>query len=540
MQPIAAAPTPALTPAPASDLASDTAAAPAARSESDAEGSPFQTMLAAALQVNGARVTPPPAPPKGSSQDQGAAQSPGESESTPPAGATHGATASSQTPSRGQASPGAKAIGKTRGPATAPGLVKAGACAAAEAAGDVAGNPAAGAAANTAQGPTTTGAPQAPKIGGAQMSLPATVAPACPTPSAAEKPKPASDADHPEPETDAAPATSIASTPESNLSLFQAAYIAYAWTAPQRQPATAEKPAATHRSATKSPAPGAMLAASQLVAPREQNISATGIGPAPTSKPEEDHTTATIGKHAAPAGEEQPAPSFGAGVKTIELVVQHDGRAARAAPDGTVPDGTAPDGTAPDGTAAAVPVHAPVSGLEAGAGAQVAAAPAAPVPIATSAGEVHASTEARQSTAAPEPPESLRADRITVQLPDDAGGARIQVAVRAGSVEARIVTPDAALTRHMETGLTELQGALTRQGFDEVKVSLSGARPVTDPAAAAWVPTAAGAASDTGDARHRGSSEGERRQLAEDRPNPYGDRQQQGRPNQRSRRERER
>jgi hypothetical protein len=531
MQPIAAAPTP----APASDLASDTAATSAARSEPDAEDSPFQTMLAAALQVNGARVTPPPTPPKGSPQDQGAAQSPGESESTPPDGATHGATASSQTPSRGQASPGAKAIGKTRGLATAPGLVKAGACAADEAAGDVAGNPAAGAAANAAQDPTTTGAPQAPKIGGAQMSLPAIAAPACATASAAEKPKPASDADPPESGTDAAPATSVASTPESNLSLFQAAYIAYAWTAPQRQPATAEKPAATDKSAIKSPAPGAMLAVSQSMAPREQNISATGIGPAPTSKPEEDHATATIGKHAAPAGEEQPAPSFGAGVKTIELVVQHDGRAAR-----TAADGAAPDGTAPDGTAAAVPVHAPVSGLEAGAGAQVAAAPAAPVPIAASAGEVDASTEARQSTAAQEPPESLRADRITVQLPDDAGGARIQVAVRAGSVEARIVTPDAALTRHMETGLTELQGALTRQGFDEVKVSLSGARPVTDPAAAAWVPTAAGAASDTGDARHRGSSEGERRQLAEDRPNPYGDRQQQGRPNQRSRRERER
>jgi hypothetical protein len=187
----------------------------------------------------------------------------------------------------------------------------------------------------------------------------------------------------------------------------------------------------------------------------------------------------------------------------------------------------------------AKPATAASGAAPAHAAAQAAAQAVAPhaAPIVDEPGP--AAPPVRAPALAPEPPVT-RPDRVTLQLPDDAGGARIQVAVRGGAVEARIVSSDTALAGRLEAGLPELEGALGRRGFEEVRVSMPQARSGGEPAAAAWVPTAPGGAADTGDARRRGSPDPDRRPAPEDRSTSPGDRREDGRPNQRSRRERER
>ena len=77
----------------------------------------------------------------------------------------------------------------------------------------------------------------------------------------------------------------------------------------------------------------------------------------------------------------------------------------------------------------------------------------------------------RHSSPSAGPPENAgTTDRVTLHLPDDAGGGRIQIAVRGDVVHARIMTEGDGSTHDMEAGLDELRGALSRQGFQETHV----------------------------------------------------------------------
>jgi nicotinate-nucleotide--dimethylbenzimidazole phosphoribosyltransferase len=201
--------------------------------------------------------------------------------------------------------------------------------------------------------------------------------------------------------------------------------------------------------------------------------------------------------------------------------------------------GTPQHDTEQDSTRSQVPsrVDAPTPALGAG----VTAPPAGQAQDAPSRSAPESVHEIRVPVEPPPTPHAP-ADRITLQLPDDAGGGRIHVSVRAGSVAARIVTPDPTLGRQLAAGLGELQGALARQGFDEVKLAVPAPRAAVPAGAeaAAMMPVASTGAGDPGDAQQRGSGDAGRRPSPEDRSTPYGGREQQGRHQQRSRRERER
>jgi hypothetical protein len=62
--------------------------------------------------------------------------------------------------------------------------------------------------------------------------------------------------------------------------------------------------------------------------------------------------------------------------------------------------------------------------------------------------------------------------RITMQLPTDQGSARIQIAVSNGTVVTRIMMPDATSAAHLSASSGELHDALTRQGFDAIKIAV--------------------------------------------------------------------
>jgi hypothetical protein len=131
------------------------------------------------------------------------------------------------------------------------------------------------------------------------------------------------------------------------------------------------------------------------------------------------------------------------------------------------------------------------------------------------------------------------ADRITVHLPDEAGGARIQVAVRGEAVHARIIAPDEAVGRELQNGLTELRSSLSRQGFQETHVRVD-ARPGLE---SGWAPAAASEAANAGDMQQQDSQNQERRERNREQESPRSDprqQHQQGRSQQRARRERER
>lgn len=81
---------------------------------------------------------------------------------------------------------------------------------------------------------------------------------------------------------------------------------------------------------------------------------------------------------------------------------------------------------------------------------------------------MNASTEVRHHDEPPGTPGGT--DRVTLHLPDEAGGGRVHIAVRGDVVHARIVPPDAIAGHDMESGLGDLRSALGRQGFEEAHV----------------------------------------------------------------------
>jgi hypothetical protein len=139
-------------------------------------------------------------------------------------------------------------------------------------------------------------------------------------------------------------------------------------------------------------------------------------------------------------------------------------------------------------------------------------------------------------------------DRVTLHLPDDAGGGRIQIAVRGDVVHARIVSADEAGTRELQAGADELRGALTRQGFQETHVRIDGGRVAADGwqrgAGAGMGAAAAGESAGSGDGRMHDSQQQDRRERHHGAPeDPRSDPRRQhpdGRSQQRARRERER
>jgi hypothetical protein len=162
-----------------------------------------------------------------------------------------------------------------------------------------------------------------------------------------------------------------------------------------------------------------------------------------------------------------------------------------------------------------------------------------PIAQETSTPAAEAPAEVRHFDEAPQ--RAVPTDRVTLQLPDDAGGGRIQIAVRGDVVHARIMSADEAGTREMQAGLDELRSALTRQGFQETHVRVDGGRVVAD----GWMPAAAAKESaGAGDSRPQDSQAQERKERRQDAPeDPRPDPRRQhpdGRSQQRSRRERER
>lgn len=139
-------------------------------------------------------------------------------------------------------------------------------------------------------------------------------------------------------------------------------------------------------------------------------------------------------------------------------------------------------------------------------------------------------------TAEPKEPPPQATDRVTVHLPDEAGGGRIQIAVRGDVVHARIVGGDQAMAARLDSGLGELHGALAQQGFQETHVRVDA--PIsTDKGWATPAGTPTG-----GDAKQHGSETPERRERDRAQHDPHSDPRQQrdGRSQQRARRERER
>jgi hypothetical protein len=119
---------------------------------------------------------------------------------------------------------------------------------------------------------------------------------------------------------------------------------------------------------------------------------------------------------------------------------------------------------------------------------------------------------------------TARPDRITLQLPSDQGSVRIQVAISNGTVAARILMPDPAEAARLSTASGELRDALTRQGFDNVRIAVP-------------APAAAGVLS-------QGSAESSSNRTPDRTPQhsftPASDRETSGRSQQRARRQRER
>jgi flagellar hook-length control protein FliK len=133
----------------------------------------------------------------------------------------------------------------------------------------------------------------------------------------------------------------------------------------------------------------------------------------------------------------------------------------------------------------------------------------------------------------------MPSDRVTVHLPEEAGGGRIQIAVRGDVVHARIVSPDEATTRQLETGLGELRGALAKQGFQEAHVQVD----PRGPADGAWITAAAAESGATGDSRQQETQTPERHERDRHQDGPRSEQRQQhqqGRSQQRARKERER
>jgi hypothetical protein len=146
------------------------------------------------------------------------------------------------------------------------------------------------------------------------------------------------------------------------------------------------------------------------------------------------------------------------------------------------------------------------------------------------------STPRAHATDQPDAPPAT--DRVTVHLPDEAGGGRIQISVRGETVHARIVGGDEMAARRLEDGLGELRGALARQGFQETHLRVDMAAP-SDAGLAPAASELAGA----GDSKQHDPETPERRERDRQQDGPRSDprqQQHQGRSQQRARRERER
>jgi hypothetical protein len=90
---------------------------------------------------------------------------------------------------------------------------------------------------------------------------------------------------------------------------------------------------------------------------------------------------------------------------------------------------------------------------------------------------------ARHDTVAGNPP-PVATDRIAFDIPDERGATvRVRVEVRGETVNARIVHPDAQVTRDLRQGLDELRGALEQRGFTDARLSVKAPAAIAEPAA---------------------------------------------------------
>jgi hypothetical protein len=160
------------------------------------------------------------------------------------------------------------------------------------------------------------------------------------------------------------------------------------------------------------------------------------------------------------------------------------------------------------------------------------------MPATTDGGSLPEPVEVRPAPMAQEtsrPPTAT--DRVTLHLPDEAGGTRIQIAVRGETVHTRIVASNPAAAGNLEHGVGDLRDALARQGFQEQQVRVETRPPVTEPRSAVEAGWAPAAARDSAGASNERRQESDPREDAR-RPDPRE--QQQHRSPNRDRRGRER
>jgi flagellar hook-length control protein FliK len=160
------------------------------------------------------------------------------------------------------------------------------------------------------------------------------------------------------------------------------------------------------------------------------------------------------------------------------------------------------------------------------------------MPAAADGGSLPEPVEVRPAPMAQEtsrPPTAT--DRVTLHLPDEAGGTRIQIAVRGETVHTRIVASNPAAAGNLEHGVGDLRDALARQGFQEQQVRVETRAPVAEPRAAVEAGWAPAAARDSAGASNERRQESDPREDAR-RPDPRE--QQQHRSPNRDRRGRER
>jgi len=140
----------------------------------------------------------------------------------------------------------------------------------------------------------------------------------------------------------------------------------------------------------------------------------------------------------------------------------------------------------------------------------------------------------------PAPSATPTIDRVTVHLPAEAGGGRVQIAVRGDVVHARLVAGDATAGRELERGLDELRGALLKHGFQEARVRVEVAGHAEN-AVGATAPAAGRESSAQADGRQpeQQSPDRRHRERPHEDPRPDPREQQRDRPQQRARRERE-
>ncbi len=303
---------------------------------------------------------------------------------------------------------------------------------------------------------------------------------------------------------------------------------------PQRLPrdgaGTSKTPLETKsRQPSQAPRPGDFQPrALDALLPQDRPVPAPA---APRSIPADD--SPATGADAPPAGHKAMPPGVKVEALHVESAVSHP--SAPRAPATLVVESKPSD---------AEPAIGPAGGTGAAGGGNVSShgqrvAYDAP-------GSTGGPVEARHAEEPSRPP--VPTDRVTLHLPDDAGGGRIQIAVRGDVVHARIVSADEAGTRELQAGTDELRSALTRQGFQETHVRVENGRVAADGwqrgAGAGAGAAAAGESAGGGEGRMHDSQSQDRRERHHGAPeDPRSDPRRQhhdGRSQQRARRERER